>query len=219
MGVAAVIPAYNEEKTVADVVRVVVASPLVNRVLVVSDGSVDNTATMARAAGAEVIELPENRGKGAALKVGIDSSTEEILLFLDADLIGLTETHVSALLEPVLNGSAQMSIGIFTQGRVATDLAQAVAPYLSGQRAVRRTLLENISDLEMTRFGVEVALTQYSRKFGVRSAEVVLPDLTHHMKEEKLGVWKGLTARFKMYWEIAAYLTEELVNPPRQGRG
>ena len=79
MGVAAVIPAYNEEKTVADVVRVVVASPLVNRVLVVSDGSVDNTATMARAAGAEVIELPENRGKGAALKVGIDSSTEEIL--------------------------------------------------------------------------------------------------------------------------------------------
>lgn len=202
MKTAAVIPAYNEEETITEVVSVVKQVEDIDQVIVVSDGSTDATAECARLAGAEVVELPENLGKGAAMKVGVDRTDAGVILFLDADLIGLKPRHVLDLLAPVVRGEAEMSIGIFEGGRIATDLAQVVAPYLSGLRAVRRGLLAAISDLEIARFGVEIALTKHTRKAGTRVVEVGLDNLTHRMKEEKLGLVKGFTARMKMYWEI-----------------
>jgi glycosyltransferase involved in cell wall biosynthesis len=208
MRVGAIVPAYNEEKTVGDVVRVLCEHPLVDEVIVVSDGSTDQTAEVARRCGAEVVELAENLGKGAAIKAGIERSTADVVLFLDADLIGLTPEHVTALLRPVLSGESEMAVGIFDGGRTATDLAQAIAPYLSGQRAVRRDLLERIDDLDEAGFGVELALTKYVRKHRYRIKAVGLKDMTHQMKEEKRGFVRGFAARMKMYWEIGKYLTE-----------
>ena len=126
-----------------------------------------------------------------------------ILFFLDADLIGLTPEHVKSLIDPVLRREVEMSIGIFEKGRLATDLAQLVAPYLSGQRALRKELLKAIDDIEDSRFGVEVALTKYAHDRGIKVKEVELLGMTHIMKEEKMGLTKGLAARMKMYWEIA----------------
>ena len=80
-----------------------------------------------------------------------------------------------------------------------------MAPYLSGQRALQRDLLSDLSDLDLTRFGVEVALHRYMEENKIPVALVNLPDLSHLMKEEKLGLWKGLAARGKMYWEIIKY--------------
>ena len=139
------------------------------------------------------------------MKAGLEQTAAEIVLFLDADLIGLTEDHVNALLQPVLENQALMSLGVFEKGRIATDLAQKVAPYLSGQRALQRDLLSDLSDLDLTRFGVEVALHRYMEENKIPVALVNLPDLSHLMKEEKLGLWKGLAARGKMYWEIIKY--------------
>jgi hypothetical protein len=85
---------------------------------------------------------------------------------------------------------------------MATDLAQAVAPFLSGQRAVRREILDEIGDMDITRFGIEVALTRHVRAKNYRVENVVLSGLTHRMKEEKLGFARGLMARLRMYWEI-----------------
>ena len=130
-----------------------------------------------------------------------------MVLFLDADLLGLTPKHVHNLLEPVINDQADMTIGIFDKGRIATDLAQKMAPYLSGQRALKFSLLEQISDLDVARFGVELALNRFMESSGVRVQEVLLHDMSHVMKEEKFGVWKGMAARMKMYWEIIKYFT------------
>ena len=130
-----------------------------------------------------------------------------MVLFLDADLIGLTPKHVHSLLEPVMNDQADMTIGIFDKGRIATDLAQKMAPYLSGQRALKFPLLEQISDLDVARFGVELALNRFMETSGIRVQEVLLHDMSHVMKEEKFGVWKGMAARMKMYWEIIKYFT------------
>jgi glycosyltransferase involved in cell wall biosynthesis len=151
--------------------------------------------------------LVENRGKGGALKAGLDNFRADVVLFLDADLLGLTPKHVLNLLEPVINDEADMTIGIFEGGRIATDLAQKMAPYLSGQRALKFSLLERISDLDIARFGVEVALNRFMESSAIRVKEVVLHDMSHVMKEEKMGVWKGMAARMKMYWEIIKYLT------------
>lgn len=213
MRVSAVIPAYNEEETIADVVRAVREAPIVHEVIVVSDGSTDATAQNAAAAGARVIELEENRGKGGAMAVGVQQSRGEILLFLDGDLVGLTPAHVEELVRPVLKGKAPMTIGIFESGRMATDLAQAIAPYLSGQRAVRRSVLEDLSEMEVSRFGVEIALNRYIKDRQLKPVEVPLRDLTHRMKEEKMGFLKGFEARLKMYWEIIQYFQKDFRLP------
>jgi len=206
MKAAAVIPAYNEETTIGAVIDVVKRVPQVTQVIVVSDGSTDRTAHVARQMGAKVIDLKTNIGKGGAMKRGIDSTAAGVVVFLDADLVGLTERHVEALIEPVATDQAEMSVGLFEGGRVATDLAQAVAPFLSGQRAVRRSLLDEIEDMDIARFGVEVALTRLVRAKSYRVENVVLSGLTHRMKEEKLGFARGIVARLKMYWEIVRHV-------------
>lgn len=200
--VTAIIPAYNEEKTIGDVISVVKKVKLVNKIIVVSDGSVDNTIEVAKKHKVEIVELTNNIGKGGALSKGVNTTYSEILLFLDADLIGLRKKHVNDLLSPVLNEEVDMTIGIFCNGRFTTDLAQKVAPYLSGQRAMKRYLFENIPNVDITRYGVEVALTKYVIKNKIRSKEVILENITHVMKEEKLGVLKGFGSRLKMYWDI-----------------
>jgi glycosyltransferase involved in cell wall biosynthesis len=204
--VAAVLPAYNEEATIAGVVAALRACPLISEVVVVSDGSTDATAARARAAGARVVELPENLGKGGAMRAGLASTTAEVVVFLDADLVGLTPAHVRDLVEPVLSGRTDMAVGVFEGGRPFIDLAQALAPHLSGQRAVRREVVEEVPTMDVSRFGVEAALTRYIRRQGRPVEEVVLRNVTHRTKEEKLGLVKGFAARMKMYWEIARYL-------------
>jgi len=207
MEAIAIVPAYNEEKTIGNVLEILERAPLVKKIIVVSDGSTDNTAAVARRYNVEVIELEENRGKGGALKAGLANITADVVLFLDADLIGLTVEHVHSLLLPVLENNADMTIGIFEKGRLATDLAQKMAPQLSGQRALKFSLLEQISGIDVARFSVEAALNRFMESSGAKVQEVALPNMSHVMKEEKLGVWKGMAARMKMYWEIIKYLT------------
>lgn len=203
--VAAIIPAYNEEKTIGAVLDAVRQVSDLDEIIVVSDGCTDNTVKEAKRRRVKVIELPENRGKGAAMKAGVDATQAEVVVFLDADLIGLQKDHLRQLLGPVLKGEADMSIGLFGGGRLATDLAQIVAPFLSGQRAVKKPLLAELDEMDITRFGIEVALTRQAQKSGLRVKQVVLDQLTHVMKEEKRGFWKGLRDRLKMYWEIVRY--------------
>lgn len=203
---AAVIPAYNEEATIGTIVEVLRAVADLSEVVVVSDGSDDRTAEVARLAGARVIELAENLGKGGAMREGLRATTADVVVFLDADLVGLTPAHVAALLDPVLRGDREMSIGLFEGGRTLTDLAQAITPNLSGQRAVRRSLVEQVADIDASRFGVELALTRYLKRAGIEAEEVILHNVTHRTKEEKLGLVKGFAARIRMYWEIVRYL-------------
>ena len=206
MNVTAIIPAYNEELTIASVVNCLRNVEKIQKIIVVSDGSTDNTAEIAKESGADVIELEENVGKGGAIKAGVNECGTEIILFLDADLIGLTEKHVLDLIEPVLENAADMTIGIFRNGRMVTDLAQKVTPYLSGQRAIRKSIIDKMPNIDITRYGVEVALTKYVEKFSIRVQEVDLPDMTHVTKEEKLGLLRGVQARLKMYWDIVKVL-------------
>lgn len=202
MGVSAVIPAYNEEKYISQVLEVVTQVTELQEVIVVSDGSTDKTSDVVRTFPVKLIELSENIGKGGAMLIGAQKAQGEYILFLDADLIGLKVEHIQNLLEPIKE-DYDMVVGVFDSGRKSTDLAQVVAPFLSGQRIVKREHLFNINNLHVTRFGVEVALTKYAAQNKLKVKEVVLKKLTHVMKEEKLGLVKGFAYRLKMYWEIA----------------
>ncbi|MDD2282096.1 MAG: glycosyltransferase family 2 protein [Eubacteriales bacterium] len=205
MKVAAVIPAYNEEKTIANVVRVLLSSPSIGQVIVVSDGSTDNTAEVAAQLGASVVNLPENLGKGGAMLAGVKNTDADYIMFIDADLIGLRQDHIDNLLAPIKTGEVAATLGVFKKGRVTTDLAQKIAPNLTGQRVIKTSLLELVRDMDISRFGVELALNRLLEEHQIKWAAVELPDLSHVMKEEKLGFWKGFLARLRMYKEIITY--------------
>lgn len=202
MKVAAIVPAYNEERTIGRVVRTLKASRLIDEVIVVSDGSVDKTAQIAQDLGANVVELKANIGKGGAMKIGTQNTDADACLFIDADLVGLNQTHIADLLHPIIVNCAEMSIGVFADGRLATDLAQKICPFLSGQRAVKRNFFDQVPELEHSRFGVEMALSRYAEKNHTLVATVELHNLSQVMKEEKRGLLRGFYSRLKMYWEI-----------------
>jgi glycosyltransferase involved in cell wall biosynthesis len=198
---AVLIPAYDEAERVATVVRVALEANL-GPVLVVDDGSGDATAERARDAGAEVLRLDRNRGKGAAVAAGVHARTEPVLVLLDADLTGLRPDHVRALAAPLLAGRCDMTRGVFAEGRTATTLAQTLAPVLGGQRGVRRELIASIEGLGEARFGLEVRLERAARRGGWRREDVRLDGVGQVMKEEKRGWWAGVRARLAMYRDV-----------------
>lgn len=203
MKVAVVIPAYNEAARLGAVLDGVCRSNVVNEIVVVSDGSTDSTARVARSfPGVTVLELPYNRGKGAALCAGVAATSCEVLVFIDADLVGLEPAHVDAIVRPILDRECEMCIGVFRGGRFWSDAAQRISPYISGQRALRRYLFEGVPYLMDVRMGVEVALNTFARRCKAKVLRVALRGVTHTPKERKLGLMKGTAARAKMYAEI-----------------
>ena len=198
MSVAAIVPAYNEERTVGVVLETLLNCPSVDEVILVNDGSTDGTAQVGSNYPVTVVNLEVNLGKGGAMKAGADQTDCDVLVFIDADLVGLRTEHVEAL-QPVISGLTEMSIGVFSDGRPSTDLAQKLAPSLSGQRAVTKALFNQVPHLEESRYGVEVALTRYAERHGVEIAKVPLPALSQIDKVEKLGFAIGLEARMEMY--------------------
>jgi glycosyltransferase involved in cell wall biosynthesis len=202
MKVAALVPAFNEERTIRGTLHVLQQVELINEIIVVNDGSSDRTAEIvAEELGVVLINLEENRGKGGAVHAGVQRTRADIILLLDADLIGLRKSHIVDLVSPILEGKAQATMGVFSEGRAVTDLAQLFAPKLSGQRAILRRIIEKI-DIAESRFGVEVAINQYLEDNGIDIYEVELENLTHHTKEEKMGLWRGVVARAQMYYDV-----------------
>ncbi|MFZ5943667.1 MAG: glycosyltransferase family 2 protein [Bacillota bacterium] len=205
MKISAVIPAYNEEKYIGHVLDVLLESNQIEEIIVVSDGSTDGTVNIVKKYPVKLIALSENIGKGGAMLKGAQDAKNNLILFLDADLIGLKKEHVEVMLNKI--EGYDMVVGIFDSGRKTTDLAQVVAPFLSGQRIIKKEHLFKINNLHVSRFGVEVALTKYAAHHNLRVKEVILKELSHVMKEEKLGLVKGFAYRLKMYWEIAKNVT------------
>jgi polyisoprenyl-phosphate glycosyltransferase len=206
MKVAAVIPAYNEEKRIEAVLRTLKASSDVHEIIVVSDGSTDRTFQVASAdPNVRAIQLPRNKGKGGAMRTGALLTDADVLLFFDADLIGLTTEHVHQLVSPVCSGDATMAMGIFFGGRWATDIAQKLSPGITGQRAILRDVFLKIPDLENVGYGIELAITYYVRHHGFIRQDVALRGVTHPMKEEKLGWIRGVASRIVMYWQMLRF--------------
>ena len=212
MKIAAVIPAYNEEKTIGGVLEPLCAHELIDEVIVISDGSSDNTAKIAKAYRTIVIELEKNQGKTNAVLLGVKSTDADIILMLDADLIGLKREHITQLIWPVADGQADMTIGIFKFGRGATDFAQKIAPFLSGQRGVKRTLFCKLEKHNVHDNGIEMALTLVAAKEKINVKQVYLSNLTHVMKEEKRGLGIGFLSRMKMYFDIMTSVVKFKIN-------
>lgn len=199
--IAAIVPAFNEEKTIANVVRPLVGSGLFSDVIVVSDGSSDKTAEEAGGAGATVYELPMNRGKGQALSHGTTMTDAQILFFCDADLYGFKKEHMEALLAPVTSGRAAMSVGIRDRGKFLSWVSMHT-PLIGGERAMQRGIFEHIPEDLVKGFMVEMALNAHCAGHGLKVARVMLPGVTIRKKMQKVGFWSGLLQYIKMFWQV-----------------
>lgn len=198
MAVSCVIAAYNEERTIGCVIRAARAVNDVSEVIVVSDGSTDDTAAMAEAAGADVVvRLPRNLGKGGAVLAGVRRAANPVVLLLDADLQDLKPRELRALVEPVLRGRCDMAVGV-----LAADLVQRVLPQLSGIRALRRDALLDKHYLACTRFGFERALTTLARRRRWTIARAPFTGVKHFKKEEKYGLVLGYQRKACMALEV-----------------
>jgi glycosyltransferase involved in cell wall biosynthesis len=201
--VAVIIPAFNEEARIANVLRAVTRAKLPHEIIVVSDASQDRTATVARGfPGVRVLELPFNTGKGGAMAAGARATDAQVIAFVDADLSGLRPDHVDLIIRPLLDSRCDMCIGVFRGGKFWSDTAQRISPYISGQRAMSRQLFEKIPFLADLRMGVEVTINTYAKRNKAKVSRVVLRGVSNTYKEQKLGLMKGAAARAKMYAEI-----------------
>ena len=206
--VAVIVPAYNEESRIANVLWAAQQSRFADEIVVVSDGSTDGTGAAARRfVGVTVVEFPENRGKGAAMVAGVLASKADIVMFLDADLIGLRAEHVDLIVRPLINGLCDMCIGIFRGGKFWSDTAQKFAPTISGQRAMRRSLFLGVPHLAELRMGVEVSINAHVKRNKARVLRVILRGVANSHKEQKMGLVEGSKARLQMYGEMVTALT------------
>jgi len=216
--VTLVIPAHNEAGRIEATVRAALQASLVTRVIIVDDGSTDGTAQAAAAVAAadarlEILQTHDNQGKSAALLHGIQVARTDLIAFLDADLIGLTPEHIDDLIRPVLVGGCEMSLGLFSGGRLHTDLAHLATPFLSGQRCLRWKSFSDAPFLQDARYAVEVALSLHARQRGLPVRSVTWRGVTHVTQPEKRGIVRGYLSYLRMYAEIAFYVARLGLKP------
>ncbi|HSD73352.1 MAG TPA: glycosyltransferase family 2 protein [Steroidobacteraceae bacterium] len=200
--VSAVIPAYSEGRTIGDVIAALVDHPLVGEVIVVSDGSTDDTVEQARARGARVIELSVNRGKAAAIEKGVQAASYDYILLLDADIRGLTPAKVSAIVDPVLRGDYSMFVALRERRTYWANRLLHFTPIIGGERALTRSLWNCVPSRYKRKFQIEIALNFFVKRRGERMGLMLMPGLTHVIKERKRGLWLGLYQRLSMCLDI-----------------
>jgi glycosyltransferase involved in cell wall biosynthesis len=201
----AIVAAYNEEGTIADVLRALTASSLIDEVIVVSDGSQDRTVEIARTFdGVRTVSLRENHGKGFAMAVGVANASYDTLFFCDGDMYNVSKEHIEALVTPVLRGDCDMNIGVRNRGEVANfmHLKLKCGPILSGIRVMRRDVFETVPAQYQSHYKIEAALNCFCARAGFRQMETVIYGLDHVIKESKRGLADGLHARWKMSREV-----------------
>lgn len=185
MQLSVIIPAKNESATISDVVTTLRSAYSHAEILVVNDGSTDDTGRLAEDAGAKVVTQPYSKGNGAAIKLGARVAKGEVLLFMDADGQH-TADEIAGLLEEIENGYDMVIGARSREGQASLSRALANGVYnklaswmvghkipdlTSGFRAVRADMFRQFLDLLPNGFSYPTTITMaffrcgYSVKF------------------------------------------------------
>ncbi len=158
-------------------------------------------------------------GKGEAMHAGVAATDAELIVFLDADLIGLRPNHIDALVESVLSG-AGMACGLFDRGPLLNPLFVHVLPILTGERALRREMFEALTPEFVHGYRIEAGLNSLAKERGISVVRFVCPGMWHRPKEEKFGPFRGFLAKISMLLTaVLAYLLWRVRRRVRRGKG
>jgi glycosyltransferase involved in cell wall biosynthesis len=206
-----IICAYNEETTIADVVRICRTYNPGNEIIVVDDGSADRTPEILTGLSSEIpfryIRLDENQGKSNAMVVGVENAIHEVILFFDADVTGIRKKHFRQLLDPLTHeiSTADMVVGSPSE----TLIDYRVNPFksLTGERSLFKKDIEPILEkIRHMRFGVETYINLYYQASGKKIKYTLLDGLTHPTKYEKTDAFQATKEFISEGKEIAVTL-------------
>lgn len=190
--VTAIVAAHNEESTIFSVIMTLLNYDLIQQVIVVDDGSTDKTKLILDRLHHEklnLIRLESNHGKGCALGLAIQESQNDLLCFVDADIIGLTDLHLDQLIYPILTDTFDMTIGYPPLNRQRHNIIFNYFKWLSGERALKRdSVLPLVNEMLNAKYGVETIINYHHKKKVIRMFE--LESLFHRLKQDKYGFWK-----------------------------
>lgn len=199
--VSAIVPVFNEEKTVGGVIEALLNSDLITEVIGVNDGSEDKSLKALRSFGKKIklVSYKKNRGKGFAMAKGVEKAKGEIVAFFDSDLLKLSQKHIKTVLEPILKGKAQAVLG-YPQ---AMGENSKLFADLTGERVYfRERLLPYLKKLSKTTIcSAEIFLNSKFKK----NEMVIIPlkDLIHLKKPEKMELSCAIREYLKEGIELA----------------
>jgi len=189
--VTVVIPCHNEEQTVGEIVKRTLEVPLEcdREVIVVDDGSTDHSSRVVKTfPQVKLIVHKIRRGKGSAIRTGMENSAGDIIVIQDADLEYLPE-DIPRLVQPILNGKAEIVYGSRFKGSIkgmsrrhwfgnkvltlATCLLYLtwVTDVMTGHKAFKKETIRNL-DLKSSGFGFELEITARVLQRGYRIHEI-----------------------------------------------
>jgi glycosyltransferase involved in cell wall biosynthesis len=200
--VSVVIAACNEEPRIASILSVLKDHPLIDEVIIVNDGSTDKTSDVIKRFNVTLIENKINMGKTFSIKCGLEKSKNEVILFLDADLVGLTKQNINDLVNPVLNGQVEWTLSL--RGNSSGYMKLFKVDWISGERAVRKYLLNDPLIWSKTEIGfsLEILMNKSFIDRGKTFQSIYLPNLKVVNKSGKIGFFKGLYGELKMVGQI-----------------
>lgn len=206
----AIVCAYNEEKTIGGILETLLKCAELKEIIVVNDGSNDSTSKILKKFSKynkiKIIELQQNKGKGFAMAEGIANATNDLLVFVDADLENFNEEYINLLIQPLLEGKAKMVIGQPTQNLIDYRFNPFIP--LAGERALfRDDVLTLIEQMRETRFGVETLVNLHYNANKMKILYVMLRGLVHPIKMQKYSFAKYV----REYLLAAKQITKTMV--------
>lgn len=207
-GISCIVCAYNEADRIRNILDVIVGHPTLGEVIVVNDGSTDDTEALIRSYPTiRVLSHTPNRGKTYALSRGIAAARFDHLMLLDADLAGITPADIDALAAPVMRGEAEVSISL--RSNSLWIYRQLGLDFVSGERVVPKALLMSaVTAMQrLPRWGGEVFMNEIFIRHACRIAVVRWRRVVNIRKYQKVGAWRGALAEAKMIADAMRVLT------------
>ncbi len=189
--VSCIIPAYNEGKRIGNVLRIVDKHPLIKEIIVIDDGSKDDTLSQIKKfKGIHLIVHKKNKGKSWTMMDGIAAAKGPLVLFLDSDLIGLTKENLSRLIKPVQEGKSDISISLRKNSPWYAKIIGL--DFISGERVMNKRLLYYYKDFKkLTGFGIESYMNKHIIKEKNSITVVNWDNVESPYPQAKIGRIKG----------------------------
>lgn len=206
--VTCVIAAYNEQQRINGVLEAVCACNEISEIIVVDDGSTDHTSDVVRRwERVRLISHPENKGKSAAVAMGIEEAKGDIILLLDADLIGLTSRNIKELVEPVLSGNTDVTLSL--RGNSLTIYRLLNLDFITGDRVIAKKVFDGQFDAikKLPSYGLEVFMNRLIIQDNQRIQIIPFDDVVSPRKYAKIGFWTGRYADMLMIKQILRVIT------------
>ena len=203
-GVTAVVAAFNEASRIGRMLEILTTFEGFREVVVVDDGSTDDTAEAASEFPVTVLEVTPNQGKGHAMDVGVAHASTDVIFFADADIVGLTHDMIEETISPVVDGSCEMFILMRNRKIYLLHRIMAFVPLLGGERALTKHLWDILPARYKDRFRIEAGLNFYAVHYGSGLKFRVFKGISQTTKEAKFGFWDGIRRRFAMFSEVLA---------------